>query len=689
MMRSILTAVVSAIEACAVGLAAFVVIVLGALLVWWQAFDLAADPGVVFEGAASLWSLAFFVPLGFEVPIETMAALGLPHEALKVVFSIAPLGVTLGVVALAIRAGWRWAGRGLEAGLGGIVGSGLGIGVFATVMAQFSVSSMWPMAGRILMPVVVYLGSVAVGSLAYVLTNRPATWQAILRRTEKQLAEFNVPNAASFGARFNETIFISALLFVGFAGLAACGVGISLFGQFAEAIAITQGLQLDGWGVVSIWIAELLYLPVAWIWGGAWLTGASIDLGGGGFSAFGSPDALLPAFPLFAALPEGWGALGLLVPLCVVLLGVLAGHAITRRFEDRSPLSLLGPVLSASVLVGLAWVLLSVMAAGSLGPGTLAHAGPNGWAVGGLLAGELAFGSVIGLYTAQAGAGLLSGRTDSQHEHAHLGAAPTDADSEGAMLQAARAERSRTPWWTLGDRAGQPETGPITTEPGGRPAGNAGGTAGADADTATSEDAVTAAITDVVADEALTTAGTADQAGARAAAVAGAEDTDPEMRDTGDLPAPISLSAFAERQAAEAAAEEAAAAEVAFADMEYHDSGATAPGDGHYETESLATEDFGTSFFGGGDDNTEAPADLEASDEPRETPLYDREAEARAEAAAAAERELERQRAAAGPAQAVAEEEAALAAYSWDSEPDAPQPDEGSHRGWRKGPKKR
>ena len=265
-------------------------------------------------------------------------------------------------------------------------------------------------------------------------------------------------------------------------------------------------------------------------------------------------------------------------------------------------------------------------------------------------------------------------------------------------MQAARAERSRTPWWTLGDRAGQPETGPITTEPGDRPAGNlTGGTDDKDTD----DEGVTAAVTDVVVDASRTTTGQASSADMGVTAAKDAEVTDPEMRDTGDLPAPISLSAFAERQAteaaeaaeaveaAEAAAEEAALADAAFAGMDYHDSGATAPGDDHYETETLGTADFGTSFFGGGDDTVDATEGLDTSDEQRETPLYDREAEARAEAAAAAERELERQRAAAGPAQKAAEEEEAIAAYSWDSEPDSPQPDEGSHRGWRKGPKKR
>ena len=670
MMRSILTAVVSAIEAFAVGLAAFVVIVLGALLVWWQAFDLAADPGVVFASAASLWSLAFFVPLGFEIPVETMASLGLPHEALQLTVSLAPLGITFGAVALAVRAGWRWATRGVEAGIGGIIGSGLGFAAFATVMAQFAANSHWPMIGSILMPVAVYIGGVMVGSFAYVCVNRPATWQSLVRRSEKQLAEFGVPQAASFGARLNETLYIAALLFAGFAGLAALGVGLSLFGQFAEAIAITQGLQLDAWGAICIWIAELMYLPVAWIWGGAWLTGASIDLGsGGGFSAFASPEAVLPAFPLFAALPEGWGTLGLLVPLIVVIFGVVVGHAVMRRFAERTPLSLLGPALSAALLVGLTWALLSAMGSGSIGPGSLTEVGPNAWVVGGLLALELGVGSVIGLLTAQASAGLL-GKTHEPEFAGNLASDPLEAGGADSKLRAARAARSHTPWWTLGDRAGQPETGPVTT------ASPVNDVLPDDDEIADHETAaITAAVKPV--GTAVTAGGAASEAGTRT----------PEHPETGELPAPISLSEYAEKQAAELAEVDAALAEV-----EYFDSGATAPGDSLYETETLETTDFGSSFFSpeiASDAGvSETVAGVSPDDDmpaPRETPLYDREAEAAAEAQAA----LERQRAVTGPAQQEAEEAAALAAYAWDTEPETPANEEHPPRGWRRGPKKR
>ena len=126
-MRSLVTAVIAAIEAVAAAAVGLAVVVVPAMLLWMVTFSLAAEPQAVFAGASAVWALGHFAPLSFTLSPEAALSFGLPPQALEFGMSLAPLGVTLVTVLLAVRAGWRFGGRGGVGGAG-VLGAGVGFG---------------------------------------------------------------------------------------------------------------------------------------------------------------------------------------------------------------------------------------------------------------------------------------------------------------------------------------------------------------------------------------------------------------------------------------------------------------------------------------------------------------------------------------------------------------------------------
>lgn len=389
--RAALTAVISAIEAAAVALASFVVIAVPILLVWWLEFDLGTEPGEMVAGAAGGWLLVHLVPLNFAIGPEAALGFGLDPVTLSFTVSLAPLGVTVLTVALAARAGWRLAVRG-GAGAVGLLGGFVGFSVFAwvaaTLGASFRAWSLWP---AILVPALCYGVSAAAAYLLHSATRGDAWWLGAVRAVQRGLERLLPARGdgvepsfwvAALPTRAAEVVRLAAGSVAGLLGLGALAVASALVVGYVDIVTLSQGLQLDWLGMLALLLLNLALLPVACVWAVAWLTGTGFAVGAvTSVSPFETLLGPLPAFPLFGALPQGWGWAGGLAPALVVLVAVGVGALAGRRTALRHgslATSIVIPLLAAA-LAGLALAGLAALAAGAIGPERLAIAGPKPW----------------------------------------------------------------------------------------------------------------------------------------------------------------------------------------------------------------------------------------------------------------------------------------------------------------------
>ena len=398
-MRSFVTAVVAALEAAAVALAGLVVVAAPALLLWIVTFGLAAEPAAVASWAAGVWLLGHFVPLGFEIPPEAALGLGLPPEALGITISLAPLGITLLTVSLALRAGWRFAGRG-GTGAAGALGGAAGFGVVAFLVSMVAAPVLaWPTWAATLVPALVYGISSLSAFLVRAARDGQDWWQALVRRTLRGLDRAGLPSAAALPARAAQTVRLAAASLALYVGIAALALTIALVAGYASVIELSQNLQLDPLGSILLFLAQLVILPVGVVWAGAWATGAGFSVGiGSSVTPFETLTGPLPALPVLGAIPQGWGALGAIPPALLVVAGIAVGAAFARRPEFRRAswaAACIVPVLAAA-LAGLAVAGLTFLGSGSIGPDRLAEVGAHPWLVGGLAAGELGLGLLVG-----------------------------------------------------------------------------------------------------------------------------------------------------------------------------------------------------------------------------------------------------------------------------------------------------
>ncbi|QZY52728.1 cell division protein PerM [Leucobacter tenebrionis] len=410
-MRAIVTAVVAAIEAAAVAVAGLAAVTVPALLLWTVVFGLAAEPNAVVAAVAGAWLLAHRVPMRLEVDAQTALSLGLAPEQLEFVLSLAPLGITLITVLLAARAGWRFGARG-GIGAAGALGGMLGFGAVAFGTATLAAPlQVWPLWLAALVPAVGY-GAVSTAAFCVrAMRDEHDWWRACVRAVQRGVERAGASAwAAVLPARAGETGRLAVAMLVALLGLAGLAFAVAIVVGYPHVIALTQGLHLDPLGSVLVFIVQVALLPVAVIWGVAWLTGAGFSVGAGSsatpFEALLGP---LPALPLFGAIPQGWGALGALVPALLVLTGVAIGVLFARRPQQRRVgwiAALVTPVVAA-LLVGLAVAALCALASGSIGPGRLETAGAEPWIAGGLAAAELGAGALLGIAAARIDLGRI------------------------------------------------------------------------------------------------------------------------------------------------------------------------------------------------------------------------------------------------------------------------------------------
>lgn len=397
-MRSIVTAVIAAIEAVAVALAGLLLIAVPVLLLWILAFGLSAEPAAVFGTITGVWLLGHLVPLELSLDAEAALGFGLPPEALAFTVSLAPLGLTVLTAVLAARAGSRFGARG-GTGAAGVLGGALGFGVVAFAAATIAGAIVArPLAVAAIVPAAVYAGASGTAFLARAVRDGHPWWRATVRAALRGL-EYLGLRTGTLPARTAEAFRLAGAALLGFGCVAALGLAVALILGYADVIGLSQRLQLDPLGSVAVFLAQLALLPVALVWSGSWLTGAGFSIGAGSsVTPFESLLGPLPALPLFGAIPSGWGGFGALAPTILVVCGVLIGALFARReVLRRAPWAVaLGVPVVAAALAGAVIAGAAALASGAIGPDRMQTVGADPWAVGGLAALELGGGLLIG-----------------------------------------------------------------------------------------------------------------------------------------------------------------------------------------------------------------------------------------------------------------------------------------------------
>lgn len=187
------------------------------------------------------------------------------------------------------------------------------------------------------------------------------------------------------------TVATATLLVLG-CGLAA----VSLVRHFSDAVAIATSLDAGPVGGAALLVLGLGYLPVMASWAVAYAVGAGVWLGPGLLAApFNAlpESALLPPFPLLAAVPSrslAWPMAPMAIGVCAgLLLGWYVARSAARPAIHRVVLAMCG-----SVLAGLMMAIIATISRGSLGEGRLADLGPNPPSVATAVIGLLLVGSM-------------------------------------------------------------------------------------------------------------------------------------------------------------------------------------------------------------------------------------------------------------------------------------------------------
>ncbi len=182
--------------------------------------------------------------------------------------------------------------------------------------------------------------------------------------------------------------------------VAAAGVvmAASLLLHFGGAVKMTQLLNPGLLGDLLLFVLAATYLPNLLVWAASFILGPGFALGEGTqVSPLGVDLGTVPAFPMFAGIPEQVPAWTLGLPA----IGILAGVVMMIVMSPTEPMSLRrraawrerGMVLGTLIVIVFCACLL---AGGGLGAGRMATTGPVAWQTA-LAAGVLAgIGGLIG-----------------------------------------------------------------------------------------------------------------------------------------------------------------------------------------------------------------------------------------------------------------------------------------------------
>lgn len=184
--------------------------------------------------------------------------------------------------------------------------------------------------------------------------------------------KYELPNSVKFGVRVG-FLNTAILLIIGM-GLAVVMLGVNL----ASALEVAASIADTNSEKFLTWLLTFGYLPIAMIWGYAWLLGPGVATGVDSAASFAVIDqTALPALPWLAALPttsvtDGWYLL--LVP---IFISVFLVSLMWWSLHNESFRTIFTNVLAGLSVIVITTVLLSLVGGGAIGPGRLAVFGPQ------------------------------------------------------------------------------------------------------------------------------------------------------------------------------------------------------------------------------------------------------------------------------------------------------------------------
>lgn len=409
------------------------------------------------SAASVIWLLANGVTVQFSADISALVG---TTEPVQLVFSLAPLALTLVIVTLAARSGRS------VAKLPFLWPSWL-----IVTLAQLAITALlsgWATAGGFvhvgadaqIFPVVLFVVPFILGSLSAALPEdgeppwerrqlqRAARWMSSLvdtigaprvvvpaapggpgnegrvdqggtlrektrAATDSETVARGVPRAGASISTFLSPSRIATRLAAITAVATVVGSAlvytVTVVMHWTDIVTLFESLHADVLGVIVLSIAQLVYVPNAVLWTTSWLSGVGFAFGtGSSVSPLGTQTGPLPALPILAALPPGelsWGFLGLLVPLLAAALAVIVvGPRFARALASApNPWAVWGVTVAWAAACGAALLAVAAsLSSGSLGLGRFIDVGPNGfavfWALFGLFALVLVPGTAVLLY---------------------------------------------------------------------------------------------------------------------------------------------------------------------------------------------------------------------------------------------------------------------------------------------------
>lgn len=182
----------------------------------------------------------------------------------------------------------------------------------------------------------------------------------------------SLPESIKTGVRVG--LIISTILIASGLLLVLIRFGINL----SSAIEIVASVADTNSEKFLTWILTLGYLPIAIIWGYAWLLGPGVSTGVDSAASFAVIDqTALPALPWLAALPETSPENGWYLLLIPVLISTLMASLMWWSLHNLNFRILLTNTLAALFVIALIAVLFSLIGGGAIGPGRLTVFGPQ------------------------------------------------------------------------------------------------------------------------------------------------------------------------------------------------------------------------------------------------------------------------------------------------------------------------
>jgi hypothetical protein len=377
-MHRLTVALLSAVDA-AIAVAVGIAATLAPLtLLFVFTFGAGADWSALWPAGVTAWQFGNLVPLLVTLPAEYVAATGIDPAAASFTLSLAPLAFAGFTMIFAARSGVR-ASR-ADAWATGVVSGTAAFGLLATIAGFTSQNlvadaELWQ---AILVPTLVF-GLLSLAGAVVTEWREAGAGPVAQFRDRIEAVPHGWGEVPALIARG------SAVVVVGLIGLGAVVTAVAVLLRGGEVVALFQAGNVDALGAVVVTLAQLAYLPTLVIWGMTFAAGPGFAVGEGtAVSPSGTQTGVVPGIPILGAVPDSTTPWLLLLALVPVALGALAGWIARSRLvapgtagDDDPMTARLAIVAGIAVVSAAGAALLAAIASGSLGPGRLAHVGPE------------------------------------------------------------------------------------------------------------------------------------------------------------------------------------------------------------------------------------------------------------------------------------------------------------------------